>query len=1118
MVRNNRRKAFTIVELVIVIAVIAILAAVMIPTFTGIIKRANISADEQLAASINTQLSIYKAEGNKIETEADLIKALKSDADFTAQLNPKSAKHGYHYWYNAEKQTVELISNEDLLDPDKREQLKFNAGGNGANVGFAHAAPRTIFPGFYLLDQIVDGNGNDISTFFAALESAGHAGESYLTALGKLTEVKGDNKDLADAIVARMKATVVVNDNGVYYHAEALSANNNIIYFVPGVEVVKATQYKYENGAVVPVTAGNLPTPSSTVVLPSSILSVEKGALNFVTANISVFTSCANAEGIEKIFADASTNATIVAGGAGYKLGTAEGVVNPNGNRLIDANGQVVPNIILSGKLPFEDFNISCDDDDATFNIIDDAKTLYINYGHFAGTHNTIPLTLVSSNGEVPGNTEYIEWEVVGANLTVEGGAISVGLDADTPTEENAIIIKATAKNIKGERLTKELKVLIDKPVSAIVTAGNDALSVSNNLNAVPMYKWNYLGAPATQLIMNSVTYLYGYATNDEARAFEIVLDETAQNYFAANQEQKILEFAYETVNDQKVYKTNGDGSILAADQEISVTLLVDNCLEGKVNVKVLDNSNAVYQNALRYSDATPDNNGAIRYIYVGNGSPIKISDLLTQDDTFYASTLTIKGWATRDGFTYPINTEVYPDISATINGTESEDSSIKVTSDNWSSIAIQFTGVTPDIDGVPSPVILEFVPDDDTKDTRIVELVVVDGTNVYDVNGLTDALDAGKSAILFGDIDVTDNATKINVGSNALYGNGHKIVAKTYASEKIEGSSKYKMDQYLIKVDDGGQIENIYLEGPIYPKKVQYDTTNRDTGDTYAYYVSGVKATGNATISNSYLSGFRSPLQANSGEGADTAVTVDNVTLFGGNFCNLSLESGDLYLNNVTTVQVAQRNNKAFGSIAQGLGAGIVAGSNALNSTIEISGNFLQYNWVTQADTAKLPEVTVHGEKLPLATYMGVLFGEFMGMEIDMIVNKTKGIMHTNSDGTKYLNEGIMFLVSNSKASGAAHSLDESIFDYVIKYDQVNGGKLTGMTKLETGIKELTGKNGTIDMLINLLFSKIDVVLSVNTYGVGTELPVAPGESFFDSNNYYVTNDYYEIDTNPND
>lgn len=52
---NNKKmnkKGFTIVELVIVIAVIAILAGVMIPTFGGIIKTANESAVKQAAATL----------------------------------------------------------------------------------------------------------------------------------------------------------------------------------------------------------------------------------------------------------------------------------------------------------------------------------------------------------------------------------------------------------------------------------------------------------------------------------------------------------------------------------------------------------------------------------------------------------------------------------------------------------------------------------------------------------------------------------------------------------------------------------------------------------------------------------------------------------------------------------------------------------------------------------------------------------------------------------------------------------------------------------------------------------------------------------------------------------
>ena len=54
--KKMNRKGFTIVELVIVIAVIAILAAVLIPTFSGIVDKAKESA------ALQEVLNAYKAQ------------------------------------------------------------------------------------------------------------------------------------------------------------------------------------------------------------------------------------------------------------------------------------------------------------------------------------------------------------------------------------------------------------------------------------------------------------------------------------------------------------------------------------------------------------------------------------------------------------------------------------------------------------------------------------------------------------------------------------------------------------------------------------------------------------------------------------------------------------------------------------------------------------------------------------------------------------------------------------------------------------------------------------------------------------------------------------------------
>lgn len=72
---RGRKKAFTIVELVVVIAIIAILAAVLIPTFSGMLKKANASADEQTVSLMNVAIAQRRIEG-ELSGEADLREAI----------------------------------------------------------------------------------------------------------------------------------------------------------------------------------------------------------------------------------------------------------------------------------------------------------------------------------------------------------------------------------------------------------------------------------------------------------------------------------------------------------------------------------------------------------------------------------------------------------------------------------------------------------------------------------------------------------------------------------------------------------------------------------------------------------------------------------------------------------------------------------------------------------------------------------------------------------------------------------------------------------------------------------------------------------------------------------
>ena len=87
--KKLNKKGFTIVELVIVIAVIAILAAVLIPTFSNVIENANEVADLQEARNTMQAYNAHITEVNKGQAMADgvVFKVEKTGTTFVYYKN-----------------------------------------------------------------------------------------------------------------------------------------------------------------------------------------------------------------------------------------------------------------------------------------------------------------------------------------------------------------------------------------------------------------------------------------------------------------------------------------------------------------------------------------------------------------------------------------------------------------------------------------------------------------------------------------------------------------------------------------------------------------------------------------------------------------------------------------------------------------------------------------------------------------------------------------------------------------------------------------------------------------------------------------------------------------------
>lgn len=189
---KRNKKGFTIVELVIVIAVVAVLAAVLIPTFSNLIAKANVSADQQAVRSMNMALMSDEALNGKPSNLGE-ARAVLAEAGYNSEgYHPISAGHTF-YW-DADLNCILLVKDEgkvviypedfanageDFKDNDTR---RFNL-----ETGWA-AGDDDIVSQAKSDSGLTVGSGDGQTSFEEVLRIGAFSGETFENATIKLAE------------------------------------------------------------------------------------------------------------------------------------------------------------------------------------------------------------------------------------------------------------------------------------------------------------------------------------------------------------------------------------------------------------------------------------------------------------------------------------------------------------------------------------------------------------------------------------------------------------------------------------------------------------------------------------------------------------------------------------------------------------------------------------------------------------------------------------------------------------------------------------------------------------------------------------------------------------------
>ncbi len=225
MLKLNK-KGFTVVELVIVIAVVAILAAVLIPTFINLMQTANESADIQLVTNLNKIMAMQEALDGKNATMQDALDDAFANGYDISKISPTSKGNDIVWDQTADRFALVNAAEKKLIFRDDATPIEeLETGKNYTLWKIYTEAPGESDPGFSIY-----WNGSSAPSF-TTLTVGFDAGKC--TGIETLSYVRANTEAAQDVIFRTNGGDLTVNagNDTVKHYGEV---NNVTITAVAG--------------------------------------------------------------------------------------------------------------------------------------------------------------------------------------------------------------------------------------------------------------------------------------------------------------------------------------------------------------------------------------------------------------------------------------------------------------------------------------------------------------------------------------------------------------------------------------------------------------------------------------------------------------------------------------------------------------------------------------------------------------------------------------------------------------------------------------------------------------------------------------------------------------------